>query len=373
MLGAIGNKVRGLTARQITLTYKPGSFVKEFDGWRGLGIFFVMLAHYFPSLFIGSWIFMEMFFVMSGFLITGILIDAKGKSGYYTKFMGRRIVRVFPVYYVFLAIMMFLIPSSWLDMSYYREHQAWFWLYGQNWLYAMEGWPAVKGMHHLWSLAIEEQFYIVWPLVVLAFSNKGLIRFCLALFVFSLIFRNTGMDMGFVMPFPYVATLGRMEGLVLGAIIAVLARTDRAFLEKWAFPVTVISGAVMIMLFVFAGTMMFQDPVHYMFNYTVVDIFFAGMITMTLCDGQLKNFRKILNHPVFVRLGVLSYCLYITHYPIQNIVEYNFLEKLQAPLGGSYSAAKLACVGISVVLTFAVTYIFHKLIELPFWKLRRYI
>ncbi|PZR27822.1 MAG: hypothetical protein DI535_08725 [Citrobacter freundii] len=373
MLGVIGNKVRGIATRQATITYKPGSFVKEFDGWRGLGMMFVLLAHYFPSIFIGSWVFMEMFFVMSGFLITGILIDAKGKSGYYTKFMGRRIVRVFPVYYVFLAIIFFAIPASWVDLSYYKDHQAWFWLYGQNWLYATEGWPAMKGLHHLWSLAIEEQFYIVWPLVVLAFSKKGLIRFCLFLFAFSFVFRNTGMNMGFVMPFPYVATLGRMEGLVLGAIIAVLVRTDRSFLERWAFPVTVISGAMAILLFALSGTMMFQDPLQYGLNYTVVDIFFAGMITLTLCEGQLKNFKKILSMPVFVWLGVVSYCMYILHYPIQVIVETNFLEKIRVSLGGSYGMAKLSCVGIALMITIAATYIFHKVIELPFWKLRKYI
>ncbi|HEX2847708.1 MAG TPA: acyltransferase [Chitinophagaceae bacterium] len=372
MLGVLVSKFRGLATRQMTITYKPGSYVREFEGWRGIGIVFVMLAHYFPSLFIGSWIFMEMFFVMSGFLITGILMDAKSKPHYYTKFMGRRIVRVFPVYYFFLAIMFFVIPASWLDLSYYRDHQSWFWLYGQNWLYAIEGWPAVKGMHHLWSLAIEEQFYIVWPLVVLVFSSKGLVRFCIFLFFFSLIFRNTGMNMGFVMPFPYVATLGRMEGLVLGAIIAVLIRTDKSILEKLAFPVTIISGTLAVLMAFVAGTMMFQHPVHYMVNYTLVDIFFAGMITMTLCDNQLKYFRKLLNHPLFVWLGVLSYSLYIFHYPIQNIVEYNFQESLQVATG-SVIAAKLLSVGIAVVITFVVTYIVHKLIELPFWKLRKYI
>ncbi|RYY61719.1 MAG: acyltransferase, partial [Chitinophagaceae bacterium] len=353
------------------IDYKVGSYVKEFDGWRGLGILFVLLAHYFPSYFIGSWVFMEMFFVMSGFLITGILMDAKNKPQYYKKFMGRRVVRVFPVYYVFLLLIFFCIPASWLDLSYYRDHQAWFWLYGQNWLYAIEGWPAVKGLHHLWSLAIEEQFYLVWPLVVWAFSTKNLLRFCVAMFFFSIAFRNFGMDFGFVMPFPYVATLGRMEGLVLGAIIAVLVRTDKSILERLAVPVTVISFVLMLVLFGLAGTMMFQNPVHYTLNYTVVDLFFAGMITMTLCSSELVRFKQLLNLRFFKELGILSYCLYIFHYPIQNIVEANFLTGFEGSLG-SYAAAKIACVGLAVAITIPVVYLVHKAVELPFWRLRKY-
>ena len=167
--------------KPLTISYVPGKYVKEFDGWRGVGIIFVILAHYIPRYFIGSWVFMEMFFVMSGFLITNILIDAKKKPGYYKKFMARRIVRVFPLYYLCLFIVFFLLPDSFFDLSYYRQHEAWYWLYGTNWLISLDGWSPTKTLDHFWSLAIEEQFYILWPLFVWIFNQKQLMRIALIL------------------------------------------------------------------------------------------------------------------------------------------------------------------------------------------------
>lgn len=359
--------------RYLTINYSPGTYVKEFDGWRGVGICFVVLAHYFPSYFIGSWVFMEMFFVMSGFLITGILMDSKSKKDYYKNFIARRVVRVFPLYYICLAIVFFLIPASWLDLSYYREKQAWFWLYGENWLFSIDGWPKTKALHHFWSLAIEEQFYIVWPLMVWMFSSKGLMRFCIFLFFFSIVFRNTGIYFfHYEKPFTYVATFGRMEGIALGAIIAIMVRTDqKIWLEKYTYPITIISGILCVIAFILAGSMMFEHVIHYTINFTIVDIFFAGMIVMTMCDDRLILFKKLLNYPLIKQIGVMSYCLYIFHYPIQDIIQTNFQASLQQ-YTHSETGGKLLALMIAFSITVPIVYFVHKKIEIPFWKLKKY-
>lgn len=358
--------------RKVDITYVPGKYVQEFDGWRGLGIIFVVLAHYVPQVFIGSWVFMEMFFVMSGFLITGILTDAKGKKNYFKSFISRRVVRVFPLYYLSLVVFMFLIPDAWLDSSYQREHQIWYWLYMENWLFSIDGWPAVKGFSHFWSLAIEEQFYIAWPFVVLLFTNKGLIRFCIFLFFFSIVFRNTGHLMGFVMPFPYVATFARMEGIVLGAIIAILVRTDKRYLlEKLAIPVTIIAGIAATIVFLVAGTMHMEFPLVYQINYTLVDVFFAGMITLTLCKQELVKLKWLFNVDVLKQLGIMSYCIYIFHRPIQVIGLNLFYDYFFEILKGD-NAAKMACAGVSFLIMIPVIYCIHKWIEMPVWSLKKY-
>lgn len=358
--------------KPVTIDYVPGTYVKEFDGWRGVGILFVVLAHYFTTYFSGSWVFMEMFFVMSGFLITGILLDSKHKKHYYKGFILRRVFRVFPLYYLCLLILFFAVPASWADLSYYKSHQVWFWTYLENWLYSVDGWPQVKALHHFWSLAIEEQFYIIWPLVVWLFSPKGLVRFCIFLFLFSIAFRNAGMHLGFVMPFPYVATFGRMEGIVLGAIIAVLARTQKQILEKYTYPLTILSGILGLLCFCVAGGMSFDLPVHYTVNYTLVDIFFAGMIVMTLCSQELIRFKKILNMQLFKMLGVMSYCIYIFHYPIKVIIQDRFQPYFEGQTG-SENMAKLICVAIAFVITVPVVYVLHKKVEVPMWKLKKYV
>ena len=358
--------------RLIDITYVPGKYVKEFDGWRGLGICFVVLAHYFPAYFIGSWVFMEMFFVMSGFLITGILIDSKSKKNYYKSFILRRALRVFPLYYLCLFALFFLLPKSWLDLSYYRSHQTWFWLYAENWLFSLQGWPEVKALRHFWSLAIEEQFYITWPLFVWLFTPKGLVRFCIFLFFFSFFFRNFGMHLGFVPPFSYVATLGRMEGIVLGAIVAVLVRTNKTYLEKYTYLTTVISGILSIVVFIVAGTMFVEYPLHYMINYTIVDVFFAGMIVMTMCNKELIYFKRVLNHRFFKQVGIMSYCIYIFHLPIEVIIKTNFLQYFYTQTGNE-NVGKFICVLIAFLITIPVVYLIHKKIEVPLWKFKKLV
>ncbi|HEY4156184.1 MAG TPA: acyltransferase, partial [Puia sp.] len=319
-IALLAEKVRTITipgAKIVNITYVPGKYVKELDGWRGISIFFVALLHYFPSYFMGGWIGMELIFVVSGFLITGILLDSKSSKNYYKKFITRRVLRIFPLYYLCLVGLFFLLPRSWLDLSYYRSHQAWFWLYAENWLFSFEGWPTVKALRHFWSLAIEEQFYITWPLFVWLFSSKGLIRFCIFLFFFSFFFRNFGMHMGFVMPFPYVATLGRMEPIVLGAIIAILVRTNKSILERMVYPVTLITAILATTVFLIAGTMNMEYSLIYMVNYTLLDIFFAGIIVLTICKDEMIYFKRwVLNPPFFKQLGLMSYCIYIFHRPI---------------------------------------------------------
>jgi peptidoglycan/LPS O-acetylase OafA/YrhL len=359
--------------RLVNITYEPGKYVKELDGWRGISIFFVALLHYFPTFFIGSWIFMELIFVISGFLITGILMDTKSKKNYYKNFLIRRILRIFPLYYLCLFGLFFLLPSSWLDMSYYRAHQLWFWLYAENWLFSIDGWPAVKALRHFWSLAIEEQFYISWPLFVAIFSSKNLIKFCIFLFFFSFLFRNFGMHLGFVMPFPYVATLGRMEGIVLGAIIAILVRTNKSILEKYAYPVTIVSAFLTLSVFAITGTMHMEYPVHYMITYTLFDFFFAGMIVLTICKDELIPFkRRVLNSTFFRQMGAMSYCIYIFHRPIQIIVQENFFKYFYAQTGNE-NAGKLICVILAILITIPVVFFIHKKIEIPVWNLKRFV
>ncbi len=355
----------------IEITYVPGKYVKEFDGWRGVGILFVVLAHYFPKYFIGSWVFMEMFFVMSGFLITGILLDTKGKANYFKSFIFRRIFRVFPIYYLSLIIFLFLLPTAWMDVTYQREHQVWFWLYIQNWLFSVEGWPAMKGLSHYWSLAIEEQFYIMWPFIVFLFSKNNLIRFCVFLFFFSLIFRNVGLNMGFVPPFQYVATFARMEGIVLGAIIAVLVRTNKSVLERLTIPVTVIAGIGSVIVFILAKTMHMEYSLNYMINYTLVDIFFAGLIVLTLCKDRLLKLKYLFNLKVFKQLGIMSYSIYIFHLPIQ-IISNNLFYDYFFEMNNHVNLSKLYCVIIAFFITIPVVYIVHKLVEVPMWRVKRF-
>src|SRR4051812_26438531 len=145
-----------------------------------------------------GWAGVDLFFVISGFLITGILLDAKGTPHYFRNFYARRVLRIFPLYYGFLAIMLLVLivirTSGWnanggLDGLW--RAQPWLWTYTANfWIARQRDWSTwSEVVIPLWSLSVEEQFYLVWPLIVFRFSPRHLVRICLGVMVAALVLR----------------------------------------------------------------------------------------------------------------------------------------------------------------------------------------
>ena len=164
------------------------------DGLRGLAIALVlvhsltMFVHpvsaggqlYHAALAFG-WSGVQLFFVLSGFLITGILLDTRPTPHYFRNFYIRRALRIFPLYYVTLAVAFIVLPALDRMPQVYAgdyPHQAFLWLYLSNWRHDIGG-----GFSHYWSLALEEQFYLVWPLVVFFCSRPTLLKICIGLSV----------------------------------------------------------------------------------------------------------------------------------------------------------------------------------------------
>src|SRR5262245_4715813 len=146
------------------------------------------------SAFFGwGWVGVDLFFVLSGFLITGILFDAKEKERYFRNFYVRRALRIFPLYYAVLALTLLVVP--WLtpnlapDFQPATSAQAWLWLYAANVLQAYEGSWCLGPLNHFWSLAIEEHFYLAWPAVIYLASRRMAMRLCGGLFAASILAR----------------------------------------------------------------------------------------------------------------------------------------------------------------------------------------
>lgn len=199
----------------------------------------------------------DLFFVLSGFLITGILFDAKGKEHYFRNFYMRRSLRIFPLYYVALAVTLWILPLVSRGMAEALEpaieQQAWLWLYGANVLQALRGEWCLGPLNHFWSLAIEEHFYLVWPAVIYFSSRQTAIRICGFVGGASVAARVIWLMAGGNDVTADVFTLLRMDGLALGGWLALAARSPGGlgWLKRYARAAMVLLGAAAVLTTVF--------------------------------------------------------------------------------------------------------------------------
>src|ERR1041384_7611763 len=202
------------------------------DGLRGVAVLVVMLhnltileqrdslpARLWVFATDSGWIGVLLFFVLSGFLITGILLDERGAPRFFRDFYLRLVLRIFPLYYLVLivrfAVMPWLVPGAGVPL----EVALGYWLYVSNWteLY-LQG---VNGFGQRWSLAVEEQFYLAWPLAVARLGARGLIWVCAALIALSAAARLVIVVCSLDRRWLYLSTVTRADALAFGALVAI--------------------------------------------------------------------------------------------------------------------------------------------------------
>ena len=357
----------------LKLSYSSHGHISELDGIRGLAIVMVMFYHCFPGYLTGlGWVGVDLFFVLSGFLITGILLDSKSKNKYYFNFIGRRILRIFPIYYLVLFIIFILVPIVLKykiphHFSFYMQHQGWFWSYCQNWLYTLEGFPENHLLVHFWSLAVEEQFYLIWPLIIFAIPNRHILKISILLCIVAFTFRLLPLSwFNFKPVYRYMATISRMDALLIGGIIAQLIRNDLKLLEKIALPVGTIGLIIFILGVMVARSDSFMQLPGF---YTAVDLF-MGLVLLT-SFSQIKRIRRILRNPILTFLGKYSYGLYVYHYIIYILMIYTIRHSSIFHFS-SYLQRVLIIGPITIGLTIIASLLSYHLFEVHFLKMKVY-
>src|SRR4051794_10306507 len=262
------------------LAHSLPSHIPALDGIRGIAVLLVLFCHAtqrpFPGetaslVFSGGidkmiislarfcWTGVDLFFVLSGFLITGILFDAKGKDHFFRNFYARRTVRIFPLYYVSLVLFLVVIPllpaavSKGFGTIY--TSKIWYPLYLTNYSQSISeqaGRTVDYVLHVSWSLSIEEQFYLCWPLVVFLCTRKTLLKICVGMFFGSMLLR-VGLLMADKGHWAMGFTPCRVDGLAVGAAIALVARGPiglRGLVNpaKWVGPISAVFLAVLIVV-----------------------------------------------------------------------------------------------------------------------------
>lgn len=353
------------------LQFKKGIHYPSLDGLRGIAVILVFIFHTmsYVQIFRLGWIGVDLFFVLSGFLITGILFDSKNEVNYYKNFIVRRALRIFPLYFFFIFLIIWILPdlfpTVFTGMSYYQQHQSWYWFYISNWLPFSTTATSSTLLDHLWSLSIEEQFYICWPFIVLFFQGRVLIKICLFLILCAIVVRYEGAPLlGYVKIFEYYNTFARIDSLLIGALISLLYRLRPVILVRSALPILFISAAIIVVIIIHQKKLDFANLID---TFTLWDLFFGSVLIFSI--SQKNNWLKsLLGTRLFKFFGKYSYGLYVYHQPVNKLM----FDKFIGPMHLSFPFLPIIATIVCLSLSIGMALLSYNLIEKPFLRLKKY-
>ena len=312
-------------------------YYTNLDGIRGIAALMVIVFHFFGS---ESQEYLEkidlfrqltefgqhgvtLFFVLSGFVITRILINTRNKTGYFSLFYLKRILRILPLYYLYLIAHYYLLPVI-LDKPFTNfNYQIPVYFYLQNLTEVLN--IKASGPGHFWSLAVEEHFYLLWPLVVFVINPKHLSKLIAVIIIGVFFLKYYMLKNGYSINY---FTFTRVDQLLMGAILALLESNgffkDRHALKKMLFiGLTVFPIAVIV--YIFSGKFYFIKE---MMKYPILGLFFFAAIGLLISTKDKNIINLFLTSKVLQYLGKISYGLYVWHIFALRIVEKFLLTKM---------------------------------------------
>jgi peptidoglycan/LPS O-acetylase OafA/YrhL len=330
--------------------------ILQLDAIRGVAILIVIMHNQstiYPSLhlqrvFANGWMGVDLFFVLSGFLITGILVDTKQSEGYFKNFYARRCLRIWPLYYSLIFFMFVVVPflrPSEATKIFEESSPCWAYpLFLQNFLIP----HPPNALIVTWSLAIEEQFYLVWPWVVRYCSYAQIRRIAISVICLSPVLR-------FYFSFHhvnfYTNVFCRLDGLMAGALLALVVRADNFFPSKFI-------KAAWVSLIITAP-LAFAIEARWIVH-SLIAVASASFVYLALFSPQ-KLLQAGLTNRFLVYTGTISYGLYLLH-------------KIPFDVARAFGVgrAPLLVMPILLVAGYATAFLSWNLLEKPFLKLKRF-
>jgi peptidoglycan/LPS O-acetylase OafA/YrhL len=282
-----------------------------------------------PQLFVAAvhrgWIGVQLFFVLSGFLITSILLDARDSPDYYRSFFARRVLRIFPLYYATLLVLFVLLPALGLPPSSFKRDpvvELSYWAYFSNWYGPFHRGP--ESVSHFWSLASEEQFYLLWPFVIHRRSAAWVMRLCLAIAAACVTIRVVMLLAGAPTQAIYQFLVTRMDALALGGAAAAAFRIpsvaswtlNRRQFVLGASLFSLVAGAVI------SRGYYSTDPMTLSLGYTFLAVAFALLVAAGVAADHLgpAGWLGVLRWPLLRRVAKYSYAMYVLSVPLHFLV-----------------------------------------------------
>jgi len=280
----------------------------QLDGLRAVAVCLVLLHHFggpLAAFFDQGYYAVDLFFVISGFLITSILVaEQSGFSSAYYTFVGRRSLRIFPVYYVAIAAMYVMgIGTTHRDIGYLATY---------TWNYASDRWQGSE-IFYLWSLSVEEQFYLFWPVLVLLLRRRLTLLLCATVLIITIGYAQLIFNLfPQLTPYNYTGLINRMGSLGFGAFGAVA-------MTRFRIPERVCESAALEfgMLLVLVWTQVTQNQLRLPLMGLCSLFLVIKAVRSSFCIWGVKAF---LEHRVTQHIGRVSYGIYVYHLPLAFII-----------------------------------------------------
>jgi peptidoglycan/LPS O-acetylase OafA/YrhL len=366
-----------------------GATLPTLDGVRGLAILLVMLHHFtqfhppgealatrvFFGLCDAGWMGVDLFFVLSGFLITSILLETKTAKRYFFSFYSRRTLRIFPLYYGALCLFFFVVPELHSPNVELAQPSTWwwYWLYATNVDIALHWWEP-RGITHFWSLAVEEHFYLVWPLVVRWSGRHALLVVCVLTWILAAYLRVRLMDRPNA-PLPgYVLTPTRLDLLTAGGALAILAHGPKG-LEPHRAWLYALGGLGVVGLGVRVWALGSLDSMErnlwsQALTSAATGAVFVALVTLAVSTTRASLASKLLSSSWLRTFGRYSYGLYVFHLGVDELARHGVpawgLSAHDARATGDILLAVIERMGA----TFAIAWLSYHLYERWFLELK---
>lgn len=373
---------------------RPSGHVPALDGIRGLAIIMVMVFHM-TLLFEPVWpdylylklahlglLGVDLFFVLSGFLITGILYDAKGQDHFFRNFYARRTLRILPLYYAVVFVCLVVLPQ--IDhpkisraASRIEGDEIWYWLHLSSYSISLRQSLRHPILDVSWSLSIEEQFYLVWPLLVHGLRRRSLMTTCVSVAAGSLLLR-AALIVGQAPALVWPLAPCRLDGLALGAWLAVAARGPGG-LERLRRPARYVWWTTApVLAAVGAAEVEGMDiasggPWMGIMGFHLAGWAFGALLVLVVSASPKSALRVVFEAKVLRLFGKYSYAMYLFHLPVRSTIrDHLFAPAPWEGVTGSSLPSQLVFYALGFTVTYVLAAISWYCFEAPFLRLKRY-
>lgn len=341
------------------------NYMPQLDGLRAIAVGAVLFSHWVPLKFhFGipfGYLGVLLFFVLSGFLITSGLIrsrDVENPKNEIKKFYIRRVLRIFPLYYFVILLAHFNSVES------ISNNLIWHATYTSNFLYFFnQSWPQVGS--HLWSLSVEEQFYLFWPFLMLLTPKSKLKRSLWAILIFSISLHLVSSQLNFKLIDKLL--LLNLDALVAGGLLALYKKEHT--INKFTPPLLILVILAWLICY-FLSQIGFSHPLIFIARRFCMIAFFVWLISNAAVGFENSIGKLILNNPLFLFLGKISYGIYLWHGFIDTFINHLALTFPSAfPIEVIHFG--LSAIFLKIVITIGVSILSWYLLESPMNNLKK--